>query len=383
MPDTGHHRLHLAFTKRMALRGLAARCRLARLQQRSAPALQQKHAVIAEPYGMGDVIALEPLVSQLAEQGWRVSVLAQQRWRSILPHAEVVALETHWQEMGIAGFLRFARERSPELRQRFSGAVGIDPRGDVRSIYFLTLCGCAKVLSLDHFLGSNARVPQGIAELVPDRSTELRRWQNNLEFLLPLGTQGDTQRAPKLDHLRTRTASFERRVGLIAVAPWQGRLWDPKKWSQVVQHLQNNGYEPVLLCGPGQEAAARVQAGVQSMEVVVGKDVAGLAEAIDECAAIITLDSGPMHLASALEKPLVALFGPGQRPLWAPFSAHSRMVVSPMAEGGPIHQVEANIEAGKRMMSAITVDAVIEAFDEVAAAAFAQAKRQDRISVPR
>jgi ADP-heptose:LPS heptosyltransferase len=41
---------------------------------------------------------------------------------------------------------------------------------------------------------------------------------------------------------------------------------------------------------------------------------------------ILCLDSGPMHIAAAYEKPLIALFGPGNKEIWKPYSLNSCII---------------------------------------------------------
>jgi heptosyltransferase-2 len=45
---------------------------------------------------------------------------------------------------------------------------------------------------------------------------------------------------------------------------------------------------------------------------------AGLAAAIEACDVVVSNDSGPAHLAAALGRPLVVLFGPTAASRWAP-----------------------------------------------------------------
>ena len=75
-----------------------------------------------------------------------------------------------------------------------------------------------------------------------------------------------------------------------------------------------------------------------------------------------------MHLADALNVPLVALFGQGKLPLWAPSSGRSRFVHhqddSDFAICQPIFE---NIPLGQKFMNRIGTDEVLEAAREVMA----------------
>jgi heptosyltransferase-2 len=51
---------------------------------------------------------------------------------------------------------------------------------------------------------------------------------------------------------------------------------------------------------------------------------------IDRCNAFVTNDSGLMHVAAALNTPLVAIFGPTDSTTTSPYSDKSRMVRVPI-----------------------------------------------------
>ena len=44
---------------------------------------------------------------------------------------------------------------------------------------------------------------------------------------------------------------------------------------------------------------------------------------------VIGSDGGPLHIAAALGKPVVALFGPTDREAWAPWRARHRLLMAP------------------------------------------------------
>jgi ADP-heptose:LPS heptosyltransferase len=82
-------------------------------------------------------------------------------------------------------------------------------------------------------------------------------------------------------------------------------------------------------------------------------------KSLSEIDLLITLDSGPMHLADALGVPLIALFGPGQLPMWAPSGKFTRVLHHQKPPYFlPIHQIEGNEKLGEALMKKITVDEV-------------------------
>ena len=76
--------------------------------------------------------------------------------------------------------------------------------------------------------------------------------------------------------------------------------------------------------------------------------------------AVVSNDSGPMHLAAAVGTPLVALFGPTDPALTGPWG-EGPIVLRPPAgpEGYPDHRSYKDPDAG--FIARISVDEVVEA----------------------
>jgi ADP-heptose:LPS heptosyltransferase len=190
----------------------------------------------------------------------------------------------------------------------------------------------------------------------------------NLQFLPAVGAPLPTRIAPpQFPHFSRWNSSGAkgRKVGIICVAPWEGREWDSANWKQLMESLHRNHETVVGLCGPGQELAARKVLGTD-LELQVCDSLARWIEALVQLRFIITLDTGPMHLADAIGVPVVVLFGTGKLPLWAPSGRLSR-VLHHQSEPDfrACHPTEANIPFGKSLVNRTTVEEVLEAVDQV------------------
>lgn len=332
-----------------------------------------RRVVLLEPYGMGDVISLEPLVRQLRGAGWQVQLAARPAWRELFPDGQVDGwcdFTAPWSRYESGRKYRLGalfgaelRESRARLHEAAASAVGIDSRGDVRSVLLLRLAGCREVWSLDRYLGTDLALPKSAAgRLAAD--PKLPRWRLNLSFFPALTGQPAAERAPDLRHLIPAGAQrVERRVALVPVAPWRGKLWEPAKWQEFITQLHARGWQSTGLCGPQQTPEARVALG----EAVPVTECASLAQWALELARsrlIVTLDTGPMHLAAALGVPLVALFGQGLLPLWQPAGERS-VIVSHQADAdfSPCHPLEENWEQGASFMRRIAVAEVLTAVE--------------------
>ncbi len=363
--------IHVGWKRRLGGLGLGVVAGAVSLARRGTP--EGKRAVILEPFGMGDVISLEPLVRQLRAAGWHVQLAARPAWRELFPPGTLDGwcdFTAPWSRYESGQKYRLGslfgaelRESRARLREAASGAVGIDTRGDVRSVQLLWLAGCRQLWTLDRYLGTDLAVPRSAASLLPT-DLKLPRWRLNLSAFAALTSQPAAERAPDLRHLiPAGLKSGQRRVALIPVAPWRGKLWEREKWRELSTKLRAQGWEVAVLCGPQQTSLAREAIG-EPLSVTECDSLDRWVSELAGSSLVITLDTGPMHLAAALAVPLVALFGQGLLPLWTPPGEPS-LVVSHQTDADfkPCHPLEENWEQGARFMRRISVAEVLSAVE--------------------
>jgi len=107
--------------------------------------------LILEPFGMGDVISLEPLIRNLHERKFEIRLSAQPAWRQLYPEPSIatwIDSQVPWTSYDSTRKYRWSsfwttsfRNYVIQLRRFGRGAIGIDPRGDLRSILLLHLAG--------------------------------------------------------------------------------------------------------------------------------------------------------------------------------------------------------------------------------------------------
>lgn len=92
----------------------------------------------------------------------------------------------------------------------------------------------------------------------------------------------------------------------------RAKHWGDNRYVEVVKRLRAEGFDIVLLTSPREKMQAEKIAMTCNGVPIVGHegDVLHLASVISHLAAVITNDSGPLHLATALAVPSVSIFGP-------------------------------------------------------------------------
>ena len=108
--------------------------------------------------------------------------------------------------------------------------------------------------------------------------------------------------------------------GPLVLAPstrWETKHWRSEGFSTVARHFLAKG-RAVVLVGSAEERVAceAIAAAAPGTLNLAGRtSVPELAALLRCCAVCVTNDSGPMHLAVALDRPVVSMFGPSD-PLW-------------------------------------------------------------------
>jgi len=111
--------------------------------------------------------------------------------------------------------------------------------------------------------------------------------------------------------LELRKPLVERNSKLIVLAPGAKHFtkrWAKENWMELASALRNAGWQ-VAVCGTSAEAdLCRALAG--NGLLLLNAPLADVSSLLGQASAIVSHDSGLMHLASGVGTPLVAIFGP-------------------------------------------------------------------------
>jgi heptosyltransferase-1 len=146
-------------------------------------------------------------------------------------------------------------------------------------------------------------------------------------------------------------------------AGWGAKRWPIERYAEVARTLARRGLRVLLNAGPGEEALAeaiRDQSGGKAQPLHAS--LAQLIAVTRRVALVVAGDTGPLHLACALGRPVVGIYGPTDPARNGPFGTRSRVLRSPTSRRD--HSRRSEPEAG---LLTITPDAVLQAADELLA----------------
>jgi predicted lipopolysaccharide heptosyltransferase III len=141
------------------------------------------------------------------------------------------------------------------------------------------------------------------------------------------------------------------------------KFWEPERWADIIEFAANElGFFPVLSGGGTELERAHLTAIREKLRTPVldlsGQlDLLSLAALIEHTRFLVTVDSAPMHLASAAGTPQVILFGPTNPFHWRPRKSPAAILFGESPE--PLRHFQSR--EAKRPMKQISTAAVINA----------------------
>jgi heptosyltransferase-1 len=153
----------------------------------------------------------------------------------------------------------------------------------------------------------------------------------------------------------------EQGIGDFAIlnpgAGWGAKRWPADRYGRVARALAEDGVRAVLNCGPGEETLANEAAAVsEGAARPMNCSITELIALTRRARVFIGGDTGPMHLAAALQVPVVAIFGPTDPARNGPYGTRSIVLRNPASP--TTHARKAQPDEG---MLEISADAVVDA----------------------
>jgi heptosyltransferase-1 len=329
---------------------------------------------------MGDILHALPAVTalRLAHPDWQIGWVVEPRWQALLsagtgqqgprdkgtkgrssPAMPVrnPAMPVRDSSMPVVDRLHFAPSREwkrhplsastrraigdlrRELRAAEYNAV-LDLQGAIRSAVIARMSGCARRIGeasprewpaqwlfTERVVTHGAHVIEQDMELASAVAGDALSVPGvaNIAPLLPVDPEAEAWCGKWL------AATFRgaaRPIALITPgAGWGAKRWPPERYAAVAAGLADRGLHVVVNAGPGEEtiATAIATGGAVALTTTLPQLIA-LTRRVALC---IGGDTGPLHLASALGRPVVGIYGPTDPSRNGPYGTRARVLRSP------------------------------------------------------
>jgi len=292
------------------------------------------------------VVAANPLVAQLfSHHPWCDRVMVYDRKG---PHK------------GVRGFLRFVREVRGE---GFDLAILMQKAFEAALLTYL-----AKVPRRIGFSSDGRRFLLTSSTSLTSAVKRLHHSRHYLHMLRTFGIEGEAQNLT-LKLTAEEEANAKERLGdgrWVAINPGaaygSAKRWYPERFAAVADTLASElGLRVVLIGGPGEKQIGHdieeMMAG-ECLNLVGETSVREMMAVISRSVLMVTNDSGPMHVAAALQVPIVAIFGPTDHTTTYPWSEQYQVV---RAEVDCAPCLKRTCPTDHRCMLSVTSDDVVKA----------------------
>ena len=336
---------------------------------------------------MGDILHALPAVTALRQMhpGWVIDWVVDPKWRALLAAEESTGRDSEssapkqpvidrlylapmkaWGAKPLSGETRreFGALRSA-LKQSSYDAV-IDFQGALRSAVVARFAGSRRVIGEDipreraaRWLFTERVPTMGSHVIEQDIEVAAAVAGDELRFVLPW-LPFDPAAEAWAQELFAR--GEDRPVILVNPgAGWGAKRWPVERYAAVSTEFVRRGYRVLVNAGPGEEAFAEtiVQA-TSGAAIALNASLEHLIAATRRISLLVAGDTGPLHLACALGKPVVGIYGPTDPNRNGPFGTRFKVLRHP--ESRRDHTRHEEPEAG---LLTIQVDEVLRAAKEL------------------
>jgi lipopolysaccharide heptosyltransferase I len=333
--------------------------------EKSADSRPHHRFLLVRLSSLGDVIHALPAASALRDAfpEARIDWVIDVRWQRLLEGnpdiSEVIAYDR-----------KQAGSLSTSIRKLRAAqyTCAIDFQGLYKSALLALASGAPRRIGFQSSYAREGRVAILYTDRVNPRGSH--KVDHNRTLVESAGAQLAAPRfplaiRPEDDAIVTRELNNRSITNFYVLNPgggWLSKCWPAERYGELHRKLaERHGWRGIVTVGPGEENLARdlVHAAGDSAPIAIPLALGPLMALLRRAKLMVSADTGPLHLASALGTPVVGLFGPTDPGRNGPFSPGDISVRNPR------HSITTYARGASYSpaMISITVDQVVEAVE--------------------
>jgi heptosyltransferase-1 len=170
-----------------------------------------------------------------------------------------------------------------------------------------------------HVVEQNLSIAEAMIESQNHGLRQVRLVPEDISFQIPRDPQVEASVGQRLER---------HSIGDFAIlnpgAGWGAKRWPAERYGEVARALSDCGVRSILNYGPGEEELARAaESASRGTAEVTSCSLTELIALTRRARIFIGGDTGPLHLASALRVPVVAIYGPTDPARNGPYGTHN------------------------------------------------------------
>ena len=317
---------------------------------------------------IGDLLFTTPLLRTLrtAFPNAHIAMLADKKNTIVIEHnphlSELIAIDKKGYHNNLSNYIGLIAD----IRSRKFDLV-INLHANERATAIAAFSGAK------HIIGFSAKGFGTFFDCVVRGRTDVHQADAYLEVLNTMGIKIDNHRGLEMwiDDAAQQQANdmweqtFTKKViGLNTGGSWPTKRWTKKGFAELADSLLDKGYGIAFFGGPmdtgdvEEVLALMIHKDHQELGVFTGKTtLLEMAALVKKCTALVTGDSGPMHIAVSQKVPIIAIFGPSDANRYAPYGQEETVI----RIGCPCQPCgQHTCEIGHICMERVTVEMVLE-----------------------
>ena len=269
---------------------------------------KEKVFVIINSYRVGDILLTNPMIQNIKRiyKNSKIVMLTSPNLVDVAKYQEgvddVIIWDRHGENKGFWKTLKFALNFPYKKVYAAIPVYGMD-----RPVILSQLLGAKHILSISRsFISSFLRKSKYKIKYVPDNVAE-----SHISLLSGI-TKEELKTVPMIYYAQNCAADFIPKQKYVVICPTSSRKEKDMPYETLVEVIKSIGLTTILV-GNGKEANIISEnikkENLENLVDLTGKtNISQVADIMSKAEAIVSVDTGTLHLACALNKPIIALF---------------------------------------------------------------------------
>lgn len=288
-----------------------------------------KNILIFHTAFIGDIVLSTPFIKNIKIKfpDSKITYVTTPAGKAILnnnPHLnEIIAYDKRGKNKGLLGML----ELSLELKERKFDIAYI-PHRYLRSSLIVYLAGIKERVGYDIsegklFLSKKVKYDKNLHEV--DRLLKLLETDTSDKKIELFPSKEDEKYIHEF--LMDKEVENKKLVALAIGSKWNTKRWPTEYFNELIERLEKRDDVRIVLVGGKEEEDLPIKYGDKVINAIGKTSLLQLAEMIKRCKVIVTNDSSPIHIASAFDTYILAIFGATVKELgFYPWSENSEVI---------------------------------------------------------
>lgn len=310
--------------------------------------MEYKNILIIKMSSLGDILHTLPFAAALRKRypQAKISWLVHPQFAGFVPDKPVIDEvlyfdKVKFNKLGLSDKIKYFLTMRDMLHSKRFDLV-IDMQGLFKSAVLAAISGCSNRIGYCEMREGSSLISKAICgshskDHVIERYLDVVRYLGadvqKVEFPMPDLTEESRSIREKLA-AQNVTGDY---VVFVPGARWQTKEWPVEYYARLAAMITADGTAVVLAGGPDDmDKGSRIKELCPAVADLTGQtSLRELAALIKGCAVYISADTGPLHFAAALKKPLIAMYGPTKADRTGPYgSDKASVLLSPAACAG-------------------------------------------------